>query len=272
MSNKSIIFLLSLVLFSGCSTKGTKVYKSKYISNKQGSSVGYNAKTKKDFFRLKMNPYVVRGIKYYPIKVKTGQIYRGSASWYGPKFNGKLTSNGETYDMYAMTAAHKTFPMHTIVKVTNKLNGLSTVVRINDRGPFVDDRIIDLSKSAARKIDMIGVGTAPVVLEILDYDKSLETQTISAPIKKKKIYQPVKNNKNQKYALQLASFSEIEGALNIQKKYNNLDGYKTIIKDTNDNYGNRFYKVWLIGFNSEEEIRDYKFNSDFENSFIVKED
>ena len=80
--------------------------------------------------------------------VKTGNIYRGIASWYGPNFHGKKTSNGEWYDMYAMTAAHKTLPFGTLVKVNNLENGKSVVVKINDRGPFVRGRIIDLSKSA----------------------------------------------------------------------------------------------------------------------------
>jgi rare lipoprotein A len=97
-----------------------------------------------------------------PQTVKKGYTERGLASWYGPGFNGRRTANGEIYDMHAMTAAHKTLPFGTVVEVYNRDNGKSTRVRINDRGPFVKGRIIDLSKKGAKKIDMIGTGTARV--------------------------------------------------------------------------------------------------------------
>jgi rare lipoprotein A len=96
-----------------------------------------------------------------------GNVQTGEASWYGPDFHGKLTSNREIYDMYAMTAAHKTLPFGTRVMVTNLQNGRSVVVRINDRGPFVGDRIIDLSYAAASLLGMVGSGTAPVRIEVL---------------------------------------------------------------------------------------------------------
>jgi rare lipoprotein A len=91
----------------------------------------------------------------------------GNASWYGEPFNGRRASNGEIYDMHKLTAAHRTLPFDTVVRVTNVSNGKSTVVRITDRGPFVDNRIIDLSMAAAREIDSIGPGVVPVRLEIL---------------------------------------------------------------------------------------------------------
>jgi rare lipoprotein A len=93
----------------------------------------------------------------------------GIASWYGADFEGRLTSNGEIYDMYAMTAAHKTLPLGTVVKVNNLDNGKSVQVRINDRGPYVLGRIIDLSKSAAEAIGMSSTGTAHVRLEIITW-------------------------------------------------------------------------------------------------------
>jgi rare lipoprotein A len=91
----------------------------------------------------------------------------GVASWYGPGFHGRTTANGERYDMHGMTAAHKSLAFGTRVRVTNETNGKSVVVRINDRGPYVGKRIIDLSKSAAQAIDMIGPGTASVTVEVL---------------------------------------------------------------------------------------------------------
>jgi rare lipoprotein A len=92
---------------------------------------------------------------------------QGNASWYGIPFDGRRASNGEIYDMHKLTAAHRTLPFDTVVRVTNLSNGKSTVVRITDRGPFVDNRIIDLSMAAAREIDSIGPGVVPVRLEIL---------------------------------------------------------------------------------------------------------
>lgn len=98
---------------------------------------------------------------------RPGNVLTGTASWYGPDFHGKLTSNREIYNMYDLTAAHKTLPFGTQVMVTNMLNGKSVQVRINDRGPFVGDRILDLSYAAAKLLDMVGPGTAPVRVEVL---------------------------------------------------------------------------------------------------------
>jgi rare lipoprotein A len=99
---------------------------------------------------------------------------KGIASWYGPKFHGRRTANGEVYNMYALTAAHRFLPFGTRVQVTNLDNGRHVQVRINDRGPFVKNRIIDLSYSAARRIDMVGTGTAPVRLRLIQGpDRSL---------------------------------------------------------------------------------------------------
>jgi rare lipoprotein A len=103
-----------------------------------------------------------------PMKsVKKGYTEEGIASWYGHPYHGRKTSNGETYDMDRLTAAHKTLPFGVWVVVENKRNKKTVDVRINDRGPFVDGRIIDLSRAAARKIDMIGPGTAPVRIKVI---------------------------------------------------------------------------------------------------------
>lgn len=96
-----------------------------------------------------------------------GYTEEGNASWYGNPFNGRRSSNGEIYDMHKLTAAHRTLPFDTMVRVTNLSNGKSTTVRITDRGPFVDNRIIDLSLAAAREIESIGPGIVPVRLEVL---------------------------------------------------------------------------------------------------------
>lgn len=96
-----------------------------------------------------------------------GYTEEGEASWYGAQFHGRQASNGEIYDMNKLTAAHRTLPFETVVRVTNETNGKSTVVRITDRGPFVNNRIIDLSYAAARQIESIGPGVVPVRLEVI---------------------------------------------------------------------------------------------------------
>lgn len=92
---------------------------------------------------------------------------QGLASWYGPGYHGRMTANGEIFDQEAPTAAHRTLPFGTVVRVVNTSNGRSTVVTINDRGPFIDGRVIDLSKGAAREIEALGPGVVPVTLQVL---------------------------------------------------------------------------------------------------------
>ena len=267
--NKLYVFalIITVLFISGCSTRGKRSYnnfsKTKtYSENKSSHSSTIN---KKDYKHPTMRPYVIRGIRYYPTIVEVGDVFKGNASWYGPDFHGKLTSNGETYNMYDMTAAHKTLPMNTIVKVTNLRNGKTAVVRVNDRGPFIATRIIDLSNKAAHKIDMVGRGTAPVKIEILGF-ASKDKKKI--PTKKQLASLP-KQKQLGHFALQIASFSKIDGALLTQQKYNGTDGYSTIIKDVQIN-GARVFKVWLKGFKSEQEARDYKDLGNFDNAFIVR--
>ena len=113
--------------------------------------------------------YDVFGKRYYVLSSSASYLERGVASWYGPGFHKERTSTGEPYDMYGMTAAHKTLPLPAYVRVTNLQNGRSVVVRVNDRGPFVNNRIIDLSYTAASRLDMLRNGTAMVEVRALDY-------------------------------------------------------------------------------------------------------
>lgn len=113
------------------------------------------------------SPYTVNGVSYEVLPSLAGYRERGLASWYGTKFHGQLTSNGEVYDLYAATAAHKTLPIPCYARVTNLDNGRSIVVRVNDRGPFHSDRLIDLSYGAAVKLGFMEVGTARVEVEVI---------------------------------------------------------------------------------------------------------
>ena len=112
--------------------------------------------------------YEIDGTTHRVMETSDGYRERGIASWYGDYFHGRRTSSGDTYDMYKMTAAHKTLPLPTYVRVTNLENGRSVVLRVNDRGPFVEGRIIDLSYVAAQKLGMAESGTARVEVEALD--------------------------------------------------------------------------------------------------------
>jgi rare lipoprotein A len=112
-------------------------------------------------------PAVAKRGKNAPTPAPSGYTEEGNASWYGAPFHGRRASNGEIYDMYKLTAAHRTLPFETMVRVTNLSNGKSTVVRITDRGPFVENRIIDLSLAAAREIESVGPGIVPVRVEVL---------------------------------------------------------------------------------------------------------
>ena len=124
--------------------------------------------------------YDVMGKRYFVLSSGVGYVERGVASWYGPGFHNVRTSTGEPYDMYAMTAAHKTLPLPANVRVTNLQNGRSIVVRVNDRGPFVGNRIIDLSYTAASKLDMLRNGTAMV--EVRSIEPGLPGAPLATPL------------------------------------------------------------------------------------------
>ncbi|MFQ3220465.1 MAG: rare lipoprotein A [Paraglaciecola sp.] len=116
--------------------------------------------------------YHILGRSYTPLKTGLGYSATGGASWYGQKFHGHLTSNGERYDMYTMSAAHKTLPLPSYVRVTNLANAKQVVVRVNDRGPFHDARLIDLSYAAALKLGMLSVGSTQVKLDVIHVNEN----------------------------------------------------------------------------------------------------
>ena len=130
------------------------------------SLIGCGGGTK--VYKTNVNPYTVAGTTYYPLESAKGFTETGVASWYGGKFHGRKTASGERYNQNKMTAAHKTLPFGTKVYVKNLENGKSAVVRINDRGPFKKGRVIDLSKAAAKKLDITKTGTAKVRIKVKD--------------------------------------------------------------------------------------------------------
>ncbi|MEE8320567.1 MAG: septal ring lytic transglycosylase RlpA family protein [Gammaproteobacteria bacterium] len=154
--------------------------------------------------------YVVMGKRYYVMRESNGFIKKGIASWYGKKFHGRRTSSGETYNMYAMTAAHKTLPLPTYVQVTNLKNGRRVIVKVNDRGPFHENRIIDLSYTAAAKLDIIKNGTGVVEIRALNAghyaEEGAPVRTVSVGVEQKGFY------------IQVGSFGELVNAEKLRKK------------------------------------------------------
>jgi rare lipoprotein A len=256
-----------VLLSSGCSSVNSliDIFPKKYeLTKDQERRIGQYPKSSGKRVHPTMRPYKVFGRWYYPTVVNVGETFDGVASWYGPNFNGKKTSNGETYDMYKMTAAHKTLPMNTIVRVYNKSNGKTVVVRISDRGPFVKERIIDLSKSAAYAIDMHTKGTAPVKITILGFEQDKKAVRAS-----KKIKEEVLGN----FFIQIGSFRSLEGARMFKNDNDNYKNrYHTKVKITEDSHGDKLYKVWLGGFRSDQEARDFiQNNSRFMGAFVTRE-
>ena len=160
-----------------------------------------DATPRSDVIRLagNSNPYTVLGETYHLVDDHRGFTQRGIASWYGTKFHGKATANGETYSLYQMSAAHKSLPIPVYVRVTNLENGRATIVRVNDRGPFHSDRIIDLSYAAAVKLSFARKGTAAVEIEVIDTDNIAGEGKVPA-----------------EYYLQVAAFSQLDSAVALQ--------------------------------------------------------
>jgi rare lipoprotein A len=165
----------------------------------------------------------------------TGKFIEGGiASWYGPNFHGRLTANGEIFDQYNLTAAHKTLSFDSIVKVVNQKSGKSVIVRINDRGPYVNNRIIDLSRKAAEEIDIINTGTADVKLYLLS-DSKLP-----------------KNIKSESFTVQVGSFNNFRDAENLSRKLRKSSVVEAVI----NNY--KYFRVYSGIFSNIAEARKHK--------------
>lgn len=169
--------------------------------------------------------YVVDGERYYPLPDAMGFIETGKASWYGKDFHGRPTSSGETYDMYKKTAAHKTLPLGTYVKVLNLQNNESTIVRINDRGPFVNGRIIDLSYGAAQEIHMAVPGLADVKVIALGKEiGEASSENGYTPIL------DIKDFETGEFTVQVGAFKNKNNALNLAARLRVIYDYVNIME------------------------------------------
>jgi len=209
-----ILLICCVLLISACAAKRPPVAKQPELRQK-----------------AYQKPYTVLGQRYEPLQTHAGFVQTGIASWYGEDFHGKKTRNGEIYDMHAMTAAHKTLPLGVFVKVQNRENGREAIVRVNDRGPFVKARIIDLSYSAARALGVDIAGTAPVRIEALGYQGSGRDQ-----------YAALENYDVGNYAVQIGSFTNPENAERLsgemKKEYGFSEIHSAWVREE------RFYRVY----------------------------
>ncbi len=210
-------------------------------------------------------PYQIYGVWYYPIPSAEGFVETGNASWYGPNFHGLPTACGEPYDMYAMTAAHKILPLGTHVKVTNLNNGKSVVLRINDRGPFVDGRVIDLSLRAAQLLDTARPGVAPVRVEAVQVasEQNVAGNTVWQ-------VQPVPDFRRGNFYVQIGAFQEQRNAERLKLRMANRYGKTQVIPY--NNFGTLLYRVQVGVYtdlpNAQQEMHKLR-QQGFTGAFVV---
>ena len=269
---KGIIFLLTALCLAGCQTNNVEKNSEDPVTDSKSKGAYYlddgpeevipenlssipNAIPKKEpLNKFSNRPYKVFGKTYYPMTSLKPYTATGYATWYGKKYHGNKTSIGEVYDMYEMTAAHKTLPLPCYVKVTNLKNDKTVIVRVNDRGPFVKDRIIDLSYAAANRLEIIEKGSELVKVELIDLDKKVKVSKIN-----KQIY------------IQAGLFSDEKNANNLINKIKKLGTVKNenIKKIKNEDQ----FQVLIGPFknNQKAEIKKDELSDNFFiNGFIVK--
>ncbi|MCP4686708.1 MAG: septal ring lytic transglycosylase RlpA family protein [Desulfobacterales bacterium] len=211
-------------------------------------------------------PYKVMGKWYTPLPDANGFRQRGLASWYGKKFHGRKTANGETYDMYEVSAAHKTLPLGTVVRVHNLDNDGSLDVRINDRGPFVRGRIIDLSYAAAKKLGVVGPGTARVEITALGYTSGSGETAASRPSAQP--FDPRRGN----FTFQIGAFKERKNAERLREKLDQK--YKNAHISVYDAGDEIFYRVRVgrcFTLDEADEFEGYLVKNGFPDAFTIAE-
>lgn len=216
-------------------------------------------------YKATMRSYSVGGKTYQPTYVSVGDSMSGVASWYGSDFHGRPTSNGERYNMYSMTVAHKTWPMDTMVRVDNLDNGRSCIARINDRGPFVKNRILDCSYAVGKKLGFSNRGTTRVRVTVLGF-----AGKIYHPSKAKRGYIPRIRLKN--FGIQVGAFHQYAGAQTYQRAFTSRirpPKYVKVRKFIVN--GSPLYRVWIMGFASEDEARDYINEQGISGGFLIRD-
>ena len=211
--------------------------------------------------------YSVNGVRYYPLPDSVGYSEIGNASWYGKKFHGRRTANGEFFDMHEKSGAHKTLPMGTYVRVINLDNHKYTVIRINDRGPFVKGRIIDLSYAAAKEIGLIGPGVARVKVTALG--KEIRPAGPSSP---SRTLVEVADLKSGDFSVQIGAFQDEKNANQMADRLKVIFEYVNVVRYADEN--NRiFYRVWVSKTGSLQEAAEMEKRLEdmgFVDAFVVR--
>jgi rare lipoprotein A len=224
--------------------------------------------------RATLKGYNVLGKRYYPQIMPIGWREIGIASWYGSDFHGKKTSSGEMYDMYAPgTAAHKTLPMNTILLVTRKDTGAQVKVRVNDRGPFVAGRIIDLSYTAGKAIGLDKAGTAMVTIEVIEYDAYIGAQLgikdrrFAAAVSAEAAPQSTVGKSG--YALQLGSFKSLDWANKLKIDSISKAGGKEVVIKTVSFGSEKLHRVLIGEFDTKEDAIRFKDENGFDGAVVI---
>jgi len=212
-------------------------------------------------------PYTVDGKIYYPLGEVGEYVERGIASWYGEKFHGRKTSSGEVYDMYAKTAAHRILPFGTHIEVTNLANGKKTAVRINDRGPFVKGRIIDLSYRGAREIGLVGPGTAPVEIKAIGVEgaQSQHSTSINASALTALRW-------SGSFTIQIGAFEDLDNALHLKEKVSHH--FNPVYITAFEMHGKTLYRVRVGKYPALDEtiqVQKKLESRGYQNTFVVAE-
>jgi len=241
-----LLVLLGLLLAASCSTKTPKVddqTDGPSRTDLKASDVADAVPVAEPRARYgNHSPYEVFGKKYYVLQSSEGYHKRGTASWYGSKFHGRRTSSGEPYDMHLATAAHKTLPLPSYAEVTNLDNGKKVIVKINDRGPFKDNRLIDMSYGAALRLGMTQTGTARVDVRVIDV--SGDTPVVA--------YNAADSSLSADAAgtwLQVGAYGQREGAEQLAGRLKRASLSPVSIHDVGD-----LFRVWLGPYSSTAEV------------------
>lgn len=285
MFRTTFVSLLCLVALHGCSTPSPSV-KADIAGDSAGIDVGsiHNATPRfEPIHQASTKPYTANNLSFTPMSTHQPYNIEGTMSWYGKPYHGRKTSNGEIYDMYAMTAAHPTLPIPSYVRVTNKDNSQSVILRVNDRGPFVNDRIIDVSFVAALKLGFAEKGIAPAKVELImpsDYPKDMNTMpstsasanTTSMPSSAKVVTMPstafTDSTLASGYFVQMGAFLAVEGAQALKRKMAFHFPNKTLIQKRDE-----YHRVLIGPYKTKAEADRVKKAIAFDhhiNGFVVE--
>lgn len=244
----TVFFIYLISLLAGCAKTAPSPETCIYAPQPTSPTVKGQKYTPSVKVPATQRPYTIDGHTYYPLPSAEGFVEEGYASWYGPDFHGKPTACGETYNMYDISAAHKILPINTYVRVTNLYNGKEVIARINDRGPFVKDRIIDLSYGAAKELGVVGPGTTRVRVEALGEGEAASSGAIK--------FKKHPDFKKGVFYVQVGAFLDLANARNLQRKLE--PAYKDVVITTGVVGGQVFNRVQIFAADDYNEAKAFE--------------